>query len=651
MANITGPSSSQTPYVQSTGTGVDVKSIITVGDAAPNGYKMVGIPDGLGAFDNGDGTFTVLMNHEIGSSAAVAATETTPAIPAAPLGIVRAHGSAGAFVSKWTIKKSDLSVIKGEDLITKVFTWNPTTSAFVQGTTVFNRLCSADLAAPTAFYNSATGLGTTARIFLNGEESGVEGRAFAHIATGANAGTSYELPYLGKFAYENAVASPIASNKTIIASMDDGQNGQVYLYVGTKTNTGTEIDKAGLNNGKLFGVKVAGLVDELVASTPAVGTRFSLADLGSVKNTTGAKLDADSETAGVTSFLRPEDGVWDPANPKDFYFATTHQFDQVSGGVGTQVGNSRVWRLRFDDINNPESGGTIQAVVDGTTDKDASGKATKVQMIDNITIDNYGHLFLQEDVGNNAHSGKIWQYDIATDSLSQLAKFDSARFGDIGIPATAPYTTDEESSGMTDVQSILGAGWFLADAQAHYPNADKSLVEGGQLFAIYNPTTAASAAAAPKNFDLRDIATKVKADTTVTSDAAYGNHGGFYVIDDASGRIGNLNPGDVGYAKAAIERAVTKNFKTEVSSAQIDGGKLLAPYLIANGTASDFLAKNATNAGGANEIHAYFNYLGANPDKLQHIKATATGFACEDLFGGGDNDFNDYFISATFKAV
>lgn len=32
--------------------------IMTVGDAAPNGYRMAGIPDGLGAFDNGDGTFT-----------------------------------------------------------------------------------------------------------------------------------------------------------------------------------------------------------------------------------------------------------------------------------------------------------------------------------------------------------------------------------------------------------------------------------------------------------------------------------------------------------------------------------------------------------------------------------------------------------------
>jgi hypothetical protein len=29
---------------------------------------MHGIPDGLGAFDNANGTFTLLMNHELGNT-------------------------------------------------------------------------------------------------------------------------------------------------------------------------------------------------------------------------------------------------------------------------------------------------------------------------------------------------------------------------------------------------------------------------------------------------------------------------------------------------------------------------------------------------------------------------------------------------------
>ncbi|MEI9807468.1 MAG: hypothetical protein WDO16_06040 [Bacteroidota bacterium] len=42
--------------------GVKFRSILSAGDAV-GGYQMVGIPDGLGAFDNNDGTFTLLVNH------------------------------------------------------------------------------------------------------------------------------------------------------------------------------------------------------------------------------------------------------------------------------------------------------------------------------------------------------------------------------------------------------------------------------------------------------------------------------------------------------------------------------------------------------------------------------------------------------------
>jgi len=183
-----GPSSSQSPYIIRSVPGVVVKSILTVGDSVnlkPDGvtpYRMVGIPDGLGAFDNGDGTFTVLMNHEINTG-----------------GVVRAHGANGAFVSRWVIRKDDLTVIHGADLIQNVATWNATTSSYnapSTGTT-FSRFCSADLAAPSAFFNQATGLGFDGRIFLNGEESGIEGRAWAHLLNG----TSYQLPRLGRLSW------------------------------------------------------------------------------------------------------------------------------------------------------------------------------------------------------------------------------------------------------------------------------------------------------------------------------------------------------------------------------------------------------------------------------------------------------------------
>jgi phosphodiesterase/alkaline phosphatase D-like protein len=1269
----TGPSTTQTPYILPTAPGVLTTSILSVGDAI-GGYKMAGIPDGLGAYDNGDGTFTVLMNHEIGNTLSVA------------------HGplTAGAFVSQWVIKKSDLSVVSGGDLIKSVFNWDTATqksNATALTGIAFNRFCSADLPSVSAFYNSVTGLGTSERIFMNGEEGGATGYALASVASGANKGNAYILgnfdlstngsaaskispvqlnvtaasttsntvtisgaaprelavgaqllgqtvtaisgttvtlsgianaaiaaatptnfTLAGVGGWENFLANPFAQNKTVVIGNNDGgtgiMSGSVAVYVGTKTNTGTEVDKAGLTNGITKFVNVTGNPAEIVNTTTRAtnivdGTAFTLSDTAS------------------TAFSRPEDGAWNPSNPNQYFFVTTDQLDTVIDGLGTQIGRSRLWRLTFNDITNPDAGGKIDMLLDGTEGQ---------TMFDNISVDRYGHITLLEDTGNAAHNGKVWQYDIATDKLTQMTKFDPARFGDVtvsngvgtAIPATAPFNIDEETSGVIDMQDILGAGWSLIDVQAHYTNTDPALVEGGQLLALYNPTTAKSAvtdknkvafsgvaagdtttsseilwtrtvdkvtgqgitvdltaqistdasfatiaksykglsdanhdytlkidatglqsgtkyyyrfqtaagdtsqvgtfktafgnnasaavrfafsgdydglmrpysstanfgslnldfygnvgdtiyetastgsaaaadpnvnkdqalidyrrkylenlqpvnaggfsglqtlfasqgnytsldnhelgnkqlinggapdilaanagngtnntvydanktgkfinqtaafkaleqayteyqpirekivnapsdarsngtqqlynaqqwgqnvvyintdtrsyrdvrlkksdangavtttddtgaradnpdrtllgktqlswlkqtlldaqntgtawkfvavtdpidqigaigsgddggkswiggyraernellkyiadngiknvvflscddhqnrineltytdngvvklvpnalsivdgpvgatgpdtvtdhsfaniksladalaakqtaagvnpiglsptfaglknvfregdpnadtnrsavdfyspdtfnyttfdvsadgktlnvkvqgvnstaintfpepstsnpvrtilsfsldaaavtATTPKYVDLRDHTGKTAAATTVTSDAAYGNYGGFYAIDDITGRIGTLNPGDAGYAKAAIERAVTNYYKTEANgNAQIDGGKLLAPYLIANGTVSDFLTKNASNGGGADVVHAYFNYLGANPDKIQHMKSMDNnGFACEDLFGGGDLDFNDYMIQSNFKPV
>jgi len=341
------------------------------------------------------------------------------------------------------------------------------------------------LPAATAFYNAATGKGTQARIFLNGEEGGSTGYALANVATGANKGNSFVL---GKFnlstngsgltgvgGWENLLANWYAQDKTVVIGDNDGgtgiMTGSVAVYVGTKTNTGSDADKAGLTNGLLKFVSVAGNVAEITDATTRAtgitnGTRFSL-----------------SSTASTT-FSRPEDGTWDPIDPTKFYFVTTDRLDQASDGTGTQIGQTRLWRLTFDDITNPDAGGKIDLLVDGDV---VNGK--KVNMFDNITIDKYGHILLQEDVGNAAHNGKIWQYDIATDSLKLLAQHDPARFGDVGVAATAPFTQDEETSGIIDLQDILGPGAFAFVDQAHYATDPATTVEGGQLMVMFNPDT------------------------------------------------------------------------------------------------------------------------------------------------------------------
>jgi hypothetical protein len=392
------------------------------------------------------------MNHELPPAA----------------GVVRAHGSAGAYVSRLVVDKETLAVRSASDLATTVFLDSDGDGIYAQGTTAFARLCSADLPPTSAFFDFASGLGTQTRIYMNGEESGPEGRAFAWIVNGTESGRVYELPRLGNFSWENAVANPGTGSKTVVIGTDDSTPGQVYLYVGDKQAAGNEVEKAGLTNGRLYGIKVPAFANESNATTVgASGTAFTLQEMGPNGNAgvlTGAQLQAESTAEGVTEFLRPEDGQWDPGNANRFYFVTTNG----------PTSPSRLWALDFTDAKQPELGGNIKMLLEGR-----EGQV----MFDNMTVTADGKVILQEDPGNNARLAKVWEYDVATDRLTQLAEHDPARFSGL----TPPFTQDEESSGVIDVTDILGSPGkqvFLLDIQAHYPFGDPEIVEGGQLLAM-----------------------------------------------------------------------------------------------------------------------------------------------------------------------
>jgi hypothetical protein len=160
--------------------------------------------------------------------------------------------------------------------------------------------------------------------------------------------------------------------------------------------------------------------------------------------------------------------------------------------------------------------------------------------------------------------------------------------------------------------------------------------------------------------DLRDFAGKnLKADITTKGDAAYTNNIGFYVVEDvllgtiklANGSL--LNPGDANYAVEAAKSAVLQAGKIDSKLNQdITGGKIYAPIVIAQGSLTDFVTKNPTNGGGAKDIHAYFNYVSGNADKIDHFKLLGNNiFAVEDQFGGGDRDFNDLVVSVNVKTA
>lgn len=449
----TGPGSSQAPYLQGKN-GWESTSLLTVGDKVGD-YAMVGIPDGMGAYLNEQNQLAVLMNHELGRNA----------------GERRAHGEKGAFVSAWRFDTQTLKPISGADLVQKTMIWKG--SRYVPGTTSFGRLCSADLPEMTAYFNTKTGLGTQNRIFMDGEEDGPLGRAFAHVATGQAAGTSYELPVMTTASWENIVAAPYEQDTTVVIGLDDthpkanekskvnSEVGKLYVYVSTKQSTGTEIDKAGLTGGVLYNVQVGtGGIEN--RAKPLEG-RFSLV------------------LTGGTNFLRPEDGAWDPKNKGVFYFVTTDRMTDVVDADG--AGRSRLYRLTFDDIAKPEKGGRMEALLTGTEG---------YEMLDNLTVGGDGKLYLQEDVGNYPRLGKVWALDPTTRKLEVIAEHDPMRFA---MGGAAFLTEDEESSGIIDVTDQLarankrfadGRRYLLATVQAHYAIPGE-LVEGGQLVLLTSP--------------------------------------------------------------------------------------------------------------------------------------------------------------------
>ncbi|MBU6327343.1 MAG: hypothetical protein KGQ89_06935 [Verrucomicrobia bacterium] len=552
-----GPSTGSTPYLLPTLPGYQTTSVLTVDNTGANPddlvpkvgggtYGMNGIPDGLGAFDNGDGTFTLLMNHELGNT----------------VGIIRAHGAKGSYVSKWVINKNTLAVVNGEDLIKQAYGWNNALQASdtAPGTFAFNRFCSADLPQVSAYYNATTGKGTQERIFMHGEEGSATGWQNATVVTGPDAGKSY---ILGKFnlstngsgltgvgAWENALANPFPQDKTIVLGLNDGGTGimsnALSFYEGTKTNSGSEVDKAGLTNGTLTHILVAGNPAEIVNST----TRAT-----NITNGTAFSLSATSST----TFSRPEDGQWNPKNLSQFFFVTTDRLDLVSDDLGTDIGQTRLWRLTFTDITNPSLGGTIDLLLDG-----AIVGGEKTNMFDNMTVnEKSGHIILQEDVGGAAHNGKVWDYDPATFTgvtnsgvLKKILKHDVARFGDrvnpVTTPVTAPFNNDEEASGVIDITSIMAGGalhignpreaWYISVDQAHYTTGiTAEQVQGGQLFTLHEIAPGNNVAVTRGGFVRDRRSGKIVQQITIKNNNPGPLAGPFHVVLDALSPTANLD--------------------------------------------------------------------------------------------------------------
>lgn len=501
-------------YMVAKGNGVELTMLAAAGDKIGN-YTLVGTPDGLGAYRNANGTITLLANHEL-SLSGVAKDRTN------------AWGGAGSFISKLTIDPKTNRVTKGEELIKKINWWNYATGRWgtrptaPNGATMvdyygtpnytdgINRICSADLVAAGGAQTVVRvkkgkktvkkTLGYDGAIYLTGEEGSDESRAFATNMSGE----TYQLPRMGNAGWENLLMSTSSGKTTVVMGNEDGSasDSQVWMYVGTKTDKGTWVDQAGLNNGTLHAMAIWDAEGKRLASD--VDFRASVGKGRSAKVTFPMVAWDQSGTAQngaasrvATTMSRVEDGVWDTKNKNVYWFVTTESSGQATTpapGTSYKRDGGALWKLTFKDVKNPHKGATVEMVLDGSEDP-------FLNKPDNMTISN-GFLFLQEDPGGNDHLSRVLSYEIATGKITVVAQFNEEYFAP---GAAKQITNDEESSGIIDVTDIWAAKgdtarYFLLDAQVHAkPSAarpdlaanmtdehktafDNLVVEGGAIY-------------------------------------------------------------------------------------------------------------------------------------------------------------------------
>ncbi len=495
-------------YMEPVGAGVNLKVLATSGDKV-GGYTLFGVPDGMGVLADGDNA-TILMNHELSSSDAVASVAR------------RANGAANAStVSALNFNNSSQTVQTATELIKNISWWNYTTGQYsstpsaplgaaakdsfgvANHANALNRFCSSSTSQPgmlsytekLADGKSIT-YGYTGPAYWTGEEGSDESRGFVSD----NTGNLVQLPRLGLAARETEVVVPTGNKVTAVVVDEDGSAiaSQLWMYVGEKTTTGSWVDKAGLTNGNLFVMNVTGYnKDTLIRSAVGKGKPTPVTFQPVNWNQNGVAMNIQAQTVG-TSMARIEDGAFDPKSPSDYYFVTTES-DRDPKATTPNPALPRVardggalWKLHYNDIKNPLAGGQLTMLLDGS-------EAPYLNKPDNIEVDSKGNILIQEDPGGNDSVSRIVAYRISDGKIATLAKFKDVYFA----PGAAQFiTNDEESSGVVEATRFVAKegdtkSYYFLDAQVHVPASKARLdlvgqpgvnqqlidsIEGGQVY-------------------------------------------------------------------------------------------------------------------------------------------------------------------------
>jgi hypothetical protein len=473
------------PYTVPIGTEYHVTPLFSVNDSVPETsdpsqqYRMVGIPDGLGAYSNGDGTTTLYMNHEFNQS-----TLSQP--------VVGGPEYRGTYVSKW-ILDADGNPVSGERAFDTV--WNENTlvgpAAEVGNTTpAFARFCSGFLAGPKNGFDR--------QIYLTNEEelspTTFDGMGGLSVAIFDN--EAHTLPNLGRYSKENTVVQPTQGARTVIFSTEDGPatlNNQLYMYVGMKDRSSSSVlARNGLDDGKLFAFRSLDPTTNSERTFTSGSVTGEWVEIEGVDAMTDVQLEAASDAVDAMTFVRPEDGAFNPNDPNEFFFDTTGSSSGADDGVN-ELGRLYSLHLHPGNVLKPA---TLTIVYNADT-VIARGGDIAISP-DNIDASSQ-YLMINEDgttesravMAAKGRDGSIWRFDLVkgptgevgvdVTTATRIAELDPP--GRDGVPVGPGVW---ETSGIIDASLLFGANTWLSDVQAHSPSTAPSAgtVEDGQLFLL-----------------------------------------------------------------------------------------------------------------------------------------------------------------------
>jgi hypothetical protein len=473
------------PYVVPVGTEYEVRPLFSVDDKVPllggapgRQYRMVGIPDGLGAHPNSDGTHTLYMNHEL--------PNTTLSEP-----IVGGPRNRGAYVSQF-ILDADGDPIAGRRAYDWVFREDTLVGPapdVTNTTRALARFCSGFLAGPEHGFDRW--------IYLTNEE---ENSPLTFDPAGPSSVAIFDnelhtLPAIGHIKMENTVVQRGHRTQTVIFPLEDGPatlDNQLYMYVGKKDRSAraSVLERNGLVDGTLYVFRSFDPARNSERTFTSGSVTGEWVAIPNAENLTDVQLEAASDAVNAMTFVRPEDGAFNPNDRNELLWVTTGS----SGGADEGVNEfGRLYSLRLHP-GNPLKPAEL-TVVYNADHVVAAGGDTALSP-DNLDASRE-YLMINEDgttetravMAAKGRDGSIWRFDLVKGptgavgvdvaTATRVAELDPP--GRDGIPVGPGVW---ETSGIIDTATLFGADTWLSDVQAHPPTTPPApgTVEDGQLF-------------------------------------------------------------------------------------------------------------------------------------------------------------------------